>query len=81
MLPRSDQLTPGPEQPALDKVAKSLREASDRSVGDVHDAIEKAYNAVEDAELTLLKGKALTPKEAADLDNASVMVANSGCSP
>ena len=81
MLPLSNQLTPGPEQPALDKVAKGRKEASDSSVGDVHTAIEKAYNAVEDAELTLLKGNPLSPSEAAALDGASVMVANSGCSP
>lgn len=62
-------------------MAKSLRDASDASVSDVHTAIEKAYNAVEDAELKLLKGNALTPSEAANLDGLSVMVANSGCSP
>ena len=81
MLPPSSELTPGPQQPALDKVAKGLRDAADSSVGDVHDAIESAYNAVEDAELTLLKGNALTQKEAAALDGASVAVANGGCSP
>lgn len=81
MLPPSNELTPGPQQPVLDKVAKGLRDAADASVSDVHDAIESAYNAVEDAELTLLKGNALSPSEAAALDNAAASVANGGCSP
>ena len=81
MLPLSNELTPGPEQQTLDKVAKDLKQAFDASVGNVHDTIEKACNAVEEAELTLLKGNPLTPSEAAALDGASVMVANSGCSP
>lgn len=81
MLPPSNELRPGPEQPALDRVAKALKQAADESTGNVHGAIGNAYNAVEDAELTLLKGDALTPSSAAALDNAQVSVANGGCSP
>ena len=80
-LPPANELTPGPSQPVLDSVAKSLKAAGDMSDGKVGRAIDDAFNAVEDAELTLLKGNALTPNEAAALDQASANLANGGCSP
>jgi len=80
-LPPSSQLVPGPQQPLLDSVSKSLKAADETSDGKVGAAISAAFNAVEDAELTLLKGNRLSASEAAALDNASVNLANDGCSP
>ena len=80
-LPPANELTPGPSQPTLDSASKSLKAASTTSDGTVGRAIDDAFNAVEDAELTLLKGNPLTPSEAAALDQASVNLANNGCSP
>ena len=81
MLPPANELSPGPSQPILDNVSKSLKAAGNMSDGKVGRAIDDAFNAVEDAELTLLKGNPLTASEAAALDQASVNLANSGCSP